>query len=355
MFNSITAIIKTSNRCNIQCSYCYVKHCQSSSQISINDLPKLIENCAKGFSLVNFVWLGGEPLIMGLEYYQAIVDIQQTYRKKGVVIKNSLQTNGTLLDDNFLSFFSKNDFGIGISFDAPYDTQIKTRTDLFTEKQWLTLFEKVKSYGLHLSFLCVITKHNIYRPKAILDFFEQVGANHFSLHPEILFEDTSADIEEINHSLSSLFISMFDLWINNKSSSIRFIDPISTMITNLYGTPKLCIFSSKCAKGLASINPNGIVIPCSSLDIPKYYFGNVLENQSLMQILENSHAKKFRQDLAQAVNNYCKKCRYVSICRNGCKSMSYWGNSQNYPLCKAYMETYDYLLGQIQNMSLGLV
>jgi uncharacterized protein len=348
MLNSITVIIKPSNHCNIKCSYCYVEHSESSSQISMEMLPKLIHNCVKGFSLANFVWLGGEPLLMGLDYYQEINNIQDTYRKKGIIINNSLQTNGILLNDKFLSQFQKNCFGVGISFDAPYETQIKTRTNLFSEQQWLNLFEKVKYYQPKPSFLCVITKDNIDKPNEIFDFFEKIGAYHFSLHPEIVF-DKIEDQDKINESLFNLFKSIFDLWISKPFNVVKSIDPLSSMITNLCGVTNLCIFSSRCLKGLVSINPEGIVIPCSSLDTPKYYFSNVLEQKSLIEILQEKPAKQFRKEISNTINQQCKGCRYISICRNGCKSISYWSKNDKYPLCKAYMKTYDYILQKIKS------
>lgn len=350
MLNSITVIVKTSNSCNIKCSYCYVNHCTSSSSISINNLPKLIENCCKGFSLVQFVWLGGEPLLMGLPYYEAANEIQNYYRKKGTTIHNSLQTNGTLLNDDFLSFFKKNHFGVGISFDAPYETQIQTRTTLFSENEWFSLFKKIKNYGMQLSFLCVVTENNLHKANEILKFFEKANANHFSLHPEIIFKNLN-DSEQLNNSLFELFKTVFDLWMQQKSNIISTIDPLSTMISNLNGNVRLCTFSSKCAKGLISINPNGIVIPCSSLDISEYYFDTILKDKSLIEILQSQSVQNFRNNLIKTINENCKDCKYVSICRNGCKSISYWASQTRYPLCTAYKKTYDYLLNQIKTSS----
>ncbi|MDP3956369.1 MAG: radical SAM protein, partial [bacterium] len=179
----MTIIVLTGSSCNISCNYCYVTASrQSIKKMPFEKIPDLIKNCAIGFDRVEFCWHGGEPLLAGKEFYRAVVAAQkQESEKRGIVFRNGIQSNGILVDEEWISFFKANDFGLGISFDAPPDTHNLHRNN--TAEKVLEVFSLMRRLEFHCGMICVVSKHNVGKAEEIFEFFRQQEASSYSFLP----------------------------------------------------------------------------------------------------------------------------------------------------------------------------
>lgn len=347
----MTSIIQTSSDCNFDCSYCYVKASTGGvkQRMSLEEVDRLIRNCSIGFDEVKFCWHGGEPLLMGIEFYQKALQIQQeiTLNQK-TEFKNALQTNGSLLNYEWLDFFMENKFSVGVSFDAPPETNQfqRVRDKAISEIYIFDIIEKLKRNGLFFNALCVISRNNVRKGEEIFNFFKSLNTNSYSLL--LMMKTSLADCPEqpTNKELFELYKTTFELWLNEKHN-FRVIEPIETIVRSLLGEkmPKLCAFGNHCLVRMITITPLGNVVPCGSFVSSEFVLGNVFK-EPLLKTLYSRRAENFRNQRARYINTHCLDCEFISICRGGCREVAFWHSGSydgEYPYCKARKEIFMYI------------
>lgn len=363
MKRAITVIVQTSSECNFNCAYCYMKASTGGikQKMSLEEMERLIKNCSVGFDEVKFCWHGGEPLLMGIEFYQKALQVQQkiTVNKK-IEFKNSIQTNGALLDDEWLSFFRKEKFSVGVSFDAPSEVnQFQRARERISETYIFDIAERLKKNNLSFNALCVVSRHNVKRGEEIFNFFKSFNANSYSLL--LMMKTSLADCPEqpTNKELFELYKTTFELWLNEKHG-FKVIEPIHTIMHSLLGgkTPKLCSFGNHCLIRMITVAPKGNVIPCGSFVSQEFILGNVFK-ESLLRTLYSKRAENFRSRRERYIKTRCLDCEFVSICRGGCREVAFWhsGNYDGeYPYCQARKETFLYMKNRLKEvLEKGLV
>lgn len=297
----INVIAQTSSDCNIYCGYCYVRASRNGLKIfmPIDGLSGLIRNCSYGFDEVRFCWHGGEPLLRGIKFYQQVVSTQKLLSKEsGVKFQNSIQTNGLLIDDDWIKFFNDECFSVGVSFDAPPDVNNRHRIlgQRGIPRDYLfRAVDCLNRYGFPLNILCVVSELNVNRGEEIFNFFSSIGVNSYSLLLMMKTSLAGCPNPPSNEELFNLYKTTFDLWLG-RNHEFESIDPIDTIVKALLGSEmiKLCSFGAHCLKRMITVAPNGDIIPCGSFIADKFVLGNALK-EPLLKALASDKCKSFRE------------------------------------------------------------
>lgn len=325
-------------------------------KMSVAEMQNVVRNASRGFDSVKFTWHGGEPMLAGLEFYETAVETEtEITRKNATVFKNTLQTNGTLINGEWLEFFNKNKFSVGVSYDAPPDVQRFQRTmgDPGIEAEISHTITLMREKKFPLSFLCVVTKRNVLRGSEIYRFFSSSGATSYSLLPLMSTPNGRRVEAPTNEELFELYRTTFELWVDPSNETMLTLDPIYSMVQSLLGIPpQLCSFSSSCLKRMVTVAPDGTVMPCGSFSSEEFVLGNVF-SEPLIKILSSKKTHKLRKMRSVHVNAKCLKCAYLSLCRGGCREASYWHSGRydgDYPYCEARQETFRYIQTRIRDI-----
>ncbi len=357
MKNFITAVVLTNWECTLNCAYCYARATRKdNSAFNEEKLRQLVFNCSSGFDSVEFCWLGGEPLLVGESFYRVAIEAQQFLSKlRNVHFKNVVQTNGTLITEQWLEFFEENNFSFGLSIDAPLEIHLKQRphiSQIMTATDWEKIWTLVRHFKGSFGCLCVISKLNVGYAKEIFDFFKVIGATTYSLIPLKKMPIPECPEAPTNEEVAKLYCDTFDLWMNSPNGFTS-IEPLETMIRGLLGErPLLCSFTARCLKKMITIDPYGNVAHCSALVQDDFLLGNIF-NENLINIINNQKTKELRKRRELAIRTHCCGCDYLPICRGGCRNTTFWNENSydaRYAYCKSRKITFDYLRKRLQHI-----
>lgn len=318
---SITPIIEPVTSCNLSCSYCFVGK-KNPERMDLSTLEKIISsvilhNGKK--SITKFIWHGGEPLLAGLDYFKNIINIQSKFKMEGYQVLNAIQTNLTLLDDDFIDFFIKNEFGVGTSLDGTKELHDKNRSNSF-DKVFKNI-QYAQSKGLNIGAICILSQETLPHIEEIYCFFRDNNID-FTLSPVIPNTRYSEYILSPDEYYTALK-ELFDLWYLDESCKIR-VNPCGSIIQSilLKGVNLSCIHSENCLNHFVTFLPNGDVFPCNRFtDYEHFKIGNILK-MTFTQILESESRSKL---LLRSTNTIaaCSKCEFKEYCKGGCMNHAY--------------------------------
>ncbi len=351
-----------SSNCNLSCCYCYYRNrCRSKSTI-MNF--KTLESVIKSFLLytqedkIHFVWHGGEPLLAGIKFYQRVIEFEAEFNRHGKTVENGIQTNGTLINEQWAEFFAENRFNVGVSIDGPEDIQNTNRPfkgGKGSFKKAMNGLKLLHKNGLYPSVINVITKSSLGRAKDIFNFFVENRINNF--HPKPCYEigknGKLADFSITPDEYADFLIEVFDIWMNTNNPAIRIRNLYNIIIGLLGGHPKLCEFDGRCQLFI-TIELDGTVGACDSFPLKQYCMGNI-NRDSLSQIINSEGYKRFVSDI-QKSKSACGTCEWWRVCHGGCIRYSYslekreW---QHNVFCESKKRLFSYLdkrIKEIRNM-----
>lgn len=306
----IQIIIKVTNGCNLRCKYCYnaakgFKH----EVVSIDRLEKLF-NVFGVYDAIDVIYHGGEPMLAGRDFYKQVLELQKCITMKhGVHFHNSIQTNATLLDEQWLSFFKKHSFAVGMSFDGLYNDQYRGKTEATLKA--IELLNRSKT-----SFGCIaVVADKDYDIRANYEYLKQFGMSvDFSY---VFPEGNAKELGTLSiDSYVSQMIDLFDYWVADKNGiqirNFRF------MINKIYGCGKEYCHNGSCIGNFFCLDVDGSIYGCSRESVHKYCFGNIDEIDDVSQIF---NSKDFKEYVLGAIarRNGCKeKCELFDYCKGGC-------------------------------------
>ncbi len=345
----LTAIVKPTHDCNLACKYCYVPDTAEQGTMDEKTLANTIEKVTlfngkerpDGSKIeTHFIWHGGEPLLRGLPFFQRIVEIERELRNKGYRITNSVQSNGTLVDEAFLDFCEEQeDFNIGLSLDGPQEIHDATRpykltgsgsfSDVYRAVRLLQqrndrLGREEKRIHLGGGVICVLTRLNIGRIEELYRFFHNEGIN-LKVNPLIrsgralpAYEDISITPRQYGEAM----IGLFDMWFHDPEQHIS-IDPLDLIMGNVMtNVPHGCQYGESCQKHFVSIGPTGAVYPCGRFDgIPEFHLGNI--NEDRMEDMDRKPTRERLKQRGYETVKGCTPCEYRDICNSGCMHNAY--------------------------------
>jgi len=361
-----TLLIKPSGSdCNIDCQYCFYK-CrapeigQGRQRMSDDVLEKLVTDYMKlRFQMSGFAWQGGEPTLMGLDFYKKTVELQKAHGVAGQEVGNSLQTNAILLDDDaWCEFLRDSKFLVGVSIDGPKELHDHYRLDLGGHGTWgrvMNAIERMKAFDVQYNTLSLINNLTADHPDEIFDFLVDLPMRYLQFIPCVEVDpetDEIADFSVTPKQYGDFMCRMFDRWVDfgPQRLSIRDFDSILTHCVG--GQHTICTFDRQCSQYIV-IEHTGDVYPCDFFVDPKWYLGNIFETP--IETIAASAKKKTFARKKQNLCNKCLVCRHLAICRGGCMKDRAPFDKNDYGresyFCESYRQFFDYALPRFQQLA----
>ncbi|BCL76855.1 anaerobic sulfatase maturase [Jeongeupia sp. HS-3] len=342
--------------CNLDCNYCYYLSKeglldQKNQRIGDALLETFVVDyiASQDVEEIVFTWHGGEPTLLGVDFFRRIVALQQKHLPPGRRISNDLQTNGTLLDDEWGAFLAEAGFLVGLSIDGPrelHDAYRPTKSGKSSFDAVVRGANILKQYGVPFSTLTVINRKNALQPLAVYHFlrdelgstymqfipcvepkqFEHVAPGHLDSqrlapqgsprarpgHPLSIVTDWSVDPADWGSFLSTVF----DEWFVRDLNKIK-INQFETTIAQLQGKPaQLCTSSPFCGKNVA-VEQDGRVYSCDHYVYPEYEIGRIGE-KSLSSMVFSLRQLEFGLDKFNSLPGECRRCPHLKLCYGEC-------------------------------------
>jgi uncharacterized protein len=338
--HSIEVLAKpTGAKCNLDCAYCFFldkellypdSRFRMSEKLLETYLKQLIESHSS--NRVAVPWQGGEPTLRGIEFYRRAIEYQNKHKRPGMVFANSLQTNGTLLDDEWCEFLRENNFLVGMSIDGPREFHDAHRVD----KRNRGTFDKVmngvrllQKHGVEFNVLSTVNSANADDPLGVYCFIrDEVGARWVQFIPivERLNSDgtrlrqtgTAVSARSVAASQFGRFlISVFDEWVRRDVGHV-FVQTFDAALRNWLGLASsgVCIFDSTCGQALA-LEHTGDVFSCDHFVEPDYLLGNI-EHTHILDLVGSEFQRKFGRDKRDSFPDYCRNCQVRFACHGEC-------------------------------------
>jgi len=330
--------------CNLNCTYCYYlekeklyEH-RKNFQMSDQTLEKFIESYiqAQPVPEVLFTWHGGEPLLRDISFYRKALAFQKRY-DRGRIIDNTLQTNGTLLTDEWCRFFKENNFLIGISIDGPehcHDVYRKNNGGKDTFKHVMRSIELLQKHQVEFNTLSVINDYNVDYPLEIYHFFKEIGSTYLQFTPIVeqlsnsrtnglrLLPPEGSDDSVLAPwtvdatKFGQFYITIFDEWVK-KDVGKYFVQLFDAALAGTVGAmPGICIFGETC--GHATVMEfNGDVYACDHYVFPEYKIGNI-RTHTIFEMVFSQKQLRFGADKHDMLPSQCLQCEYKKLCNGEC-------------------------------------
>ncbi len=330
--------------CNLDCKYCFYlekENLYPESNFRMTD--KVLESYIKQkieahkIPVVNFAWQGGEPTMLGVEFFQRVVELQNKYAD-GRRIENAFQTNGVLLDDNWGEFFSKNNFLIGLSIDGPREFHDKYRVNKGekpTFDQVIQGLEILKKHNVEFNTLTVVQDHNSLHPLEVYRFLKDIGSGFMQFIPIVerstenqsrdgllLVSPDYKDKADVTgwsvkpEAYGDFLIEIFNEWVRNDVGKY-FVQMFDIALEAWYGRePGLCVFRKTCGDAMA-IEHNGDLFSCDHYVYPENQLGNILK-ENLEKLINSPQQIKFGNDKEDTLPGYCLNCEVRFVCNGEC-------------------------------------
>lgn len=356
-----TVIIKpVGNRCNLQCSYCFNPAdagvgAEGSSALTAMDEEVLRTAIARALNAgpehIHFVWHGGEPLLAGIPFFESAVCFQKEMNGEGKTIRNSVQTNGTLIDDRWLSFFKRNDFSVSVSLDGPEAVHNRYRRyspDEGSFERVQGTIQRLQDCEINFGVITVITAHMPITHQELFHDFIGRGIYNFGISPCC----RPGDLNISPKDYAGFSMGLFDVWLSEGVPGVQ-INPFEDIVAGLFGyPPRLCWMTGTCPMFI-SIEPNGDVWPCCDRTLPSesYRWGNIMD-MDLSTVLESRNAYDFlaAHDKRKSL---CLDCQWAFLCGGGCvynRVIHSGAADGGDPLCPAYRELFSHIAERIDEI-----
>lgn len=342
-------------RCNLSCSYCY--YLDKEKQFGIDQPLRMVDElleeyirqhiAASNGGDVNFSWHGGEPTLLGVDYFRRIVEFQRRYRPAGAHVSNGIQTNGTLITEEWGRFLAKNRFNVGLSLDGPavvHDVYRKGRQGQGTHEAALRGYRCLTAHGVPVDILCVVNDLNVMYPLQVYRFFKSIGAKHVSFLPlvELVRGDSGPVVSErtVNPEAFGAFLcTIFDEWLAGDVGLIKIQIFEEALRTAFHQDHSLCLFRPTCGN-IPVLEHNGDVFACDHFVEPAWNMGNIRRSE-LAEILASERLRAFGESKKSSLPAQCSSCEVLAMCNGECPK-NRWveveGESEklNY-LCPGYL------------------
>lgn len=343
--------------CNLGCTYCYYLEKKElypnkgNKTIMSDDLlerfvSQYIE--AQTMQPILFTWHGGEPLMRDISFYKKALALQRKYAK-GKQISNTLQTNGTLLNDEWCEFFRENNFLIGISIDGskPFHDKYRTTKDLRpTFDHVVRGINLLKKHGVEYNIMGVVSDFNMNYPLEFYQFFKDIDSHYIQFSPAVE-SDSNGNVTQWSvtpEKWGDFLIAIFNEWVRNDVGTY-FVQYFDSALANWVGVdPGICIFAKNC--GHAGVMEfNGDVYSCDHFVYPQYKLGNI-NDKTLMEMMYSKQQTEFGLAKSASLSSQCKQCKYLFACRGECPknriSKTQSGEEINY-LCNGYYKFFEHI------------
>ncbi len=361
--------------CNLACKYCYYleknnlyKDIQADNRFVLTDelLEKFIRMYIESQTTpqIQFCWHGGESLMRPISFYRKVVELQKKY-SQGRIIDNALQTNGTLLDDEWCRFFKDNNWLVGVSIDGPqefHDEYRKTKAGAPSFRKVMHGIELLRKHGVEWNALAVVNDFNGDYPLEFYHFFKEMECRYIQFTPiveriiprkdgrylaspmdgrDVPLADFSVSPEQWGDFLCAIF----DEWVRNDVGRY-FIQIFDATLANWIGEqPGVCSMAKTCGHA-GVMEYNGDVYSCDHFVFPEYKLGNIRTN-TLIEMMYGDRQQKFGNDKFEKLPTQCRMCKYLFACNGECPKNRFAITADGEPglnyLCAGYHRYFEHV------------
>jgi uncharacterized protein len=331
--------------CNLDCKYCFYLEKENlyppktDFRMPTGVLEEFIKQKIENHRAeqVNFAWQGGEPTLLGVDYFRKIVELQAKFAD-GKIIANAFQTNGVLLNDAWCEFFAEHGFLIGLSIDGPERLHDRYRLHKGGQpsfKQVMQGLEFLKKHRVEFNTLTVLQRDNSNHPLEVYNFLKEIGSGFMQFIPiverisqhrddnglQLISPDSqiSAEVSEwsVDPRQFGRFLSaIFDEWVRHDVGRV-FVQLFDVALENWLGLePSLCVFKKTCGSALA-IEHNGDLYSCDHYVYPENKLGNIMESP-LGSLIGSEQQRQFGRDKLDRLPQYCLNCDVRFACNGEC-------------------------------------
>ncbi len=366
--------------CNLACQYCfYLEKARLYPGTRMRMPDKVLKAYIKQYlhsqpdGEVSIAWQGGEPTLMGLDFFKRSVELAKIYQKPGQCVSYSLQTNGTLLDDAWCEFFKQHNFLVGFSLDGPaemHNTYRVNRAGLGSFALAKGGWDALQRHGVDANILCTVHAANALQPLEVYRYFRDVlGATYTQFIPIVEREAHPPDLvpnkESIagtNHVTSrsvkpgqygEFLVKIFDEWVKNDVGNI-FIQNFEAALASWCHLPSgVCLFQEVCGASLV-LEHNGDLYSCDHFVEPAHRLGNILE-RPMTELVQSSAQRQFGMDKRERLPAVCRKCEFLFACHGECPRNRFERSAEgeegvNY-LCGDYKHFFHHIDQPMRTMS----
>ena len=370
--------------CNLRCKYCYylekneLYKRQGNHVITDELLEKFVKEYIEAQTTPNilFTWHGGETLMRPISFYRRALELQRIY-SHGRQIDNCIQTNGTLLNDEWCEFFKQNNFLVGVSIDGPqefHDEYRKTGTGRPTFRDVMKGINLLNKHGVEWNALAVVNDFNADYPLDFYHFFKEIGCRYIQftpiverittrpdnlrLAPGMQEEGMLADFSITAGQWGNFLCTIFDEWVHHDVGEY-YIQLFDATLANWVGqAPGICTMAEEC--GHAGVMEfNGDVYSCDHFVFPEYKLGN-LHDQTIFEMMNGQRQRKFSRMKKQMLPQQCRECRFLFACHGECPKNRFvrdkYGNPGLNYLCQGYYRFFkhvapymDFMKNELEN------
>lgn len=368
----ITLLIKpASSLCNLRCRYCFYHDVASHRETAsfgvmreelLETLVRKALEQADGQCMFGFQ--GGEPTLAGLDFYRRLVQLQKQYNTRGIRIINTIQTNGMLIDDEWAEFLAGHEFLVGLSLDGTREVHDHFRVDengTGTYDRVVAAAKRLEKHHAEFNILCVVNNYVARYAKQVYQNLKKQGFRYIQFIPCLdPFGEETQKGQEYSLSLERFTVflkSTFDLYYQDFEKgdpvSIRTFDNYVTMIAGY--PPESCGMAGVCSCYFV-VEGDGSVYPCDFYVLDRYRLGHV-EQDNFPDMMHTEAAKKFVAE-SDYIDEACKACRWLSICRGGCRRHRepfIDGHPRKNIYCQAYQAFFEYAYPRMERMAKKLL
>ena len=339
--------------CNLACSYCY--YLDKAKLLAESGIHRMTDELLEMYIIqhiqassaqpIFFSWHGGEPTLAGLDYFRRIVEIQKKYLPHNRSVINGIQTNGTLLNDEWCRFLKKENFMVGISMDGPerFHSINRFRKDgksCFDEV--LRGYHLLKSYEIPCEILCVVHAQNVRFPLEVYRFFKSLNAEFLTFIP--LVERLSPENNQVSDrtvpakAFGEFLCVLFDEWKTEDIGTLK-IQIFEEALRIAFGLDHShCIFKQTCGR-VPVVEHNGDFYPCDHF-VDSSHLGGNIRNNSLSDLLDSQEQKLFGQVKLTTLPTFCQQCEVLNMCNGACPNDRFIETPDGKPglnyLCEGY-------------------
>lgn len=357
--------------CNLRCKYCYYlekSHLYRNAPARVMSdelLERFVQEYiqAQTMSQVLFTWHGGEPLMRPLSFYRKAVALQEKYAF-GRQIDNTIQTNGTLLTDEWCEFFKEHNWLVGISIDGPQDFHDEYRRTASDKPSWQKVMRGIRllrKHGVEWNAMAVVNDFNAGYPLEFYYFFKEMGAKYIQFAPVVermaahsdgrhlaTLVDQECPVADFSVSPAQwgdFLCAIFDEWVRHDVGQ-TYVEIFDCTLANWVGErPGICVYAKEC--GHAGVMEfNGDVYSCDHFVFPEYKLGNI-RDKTLVEMLYGEQQRQFSCLKHATLPKQCKECEWEFACHGECPKNRFvndrYGNSGLNYLCSGYRHFYEHV------------
>ena len=357
----------TGSTCNLNCAYCFylkkeglypASRFRMSDEVLESYISQLIESHRTDTVIV--AWQGGEPTLMGVDFYRRAIALQEKHRRPGMTFENTLQTNGTLLSDEWCAFLRENDFLVGISIDGPrklHDAHRVDRAGKPTFERVMQGLRLLQKHGVEYNVLVTVNRINAQHPLEVYRFLRDVaGTSWMQFIPAVerisqgvvtpFQEGTTVSERSVAPEQWGNFLTaIFDEWVRNDVGKV-FVQTFEATVRNWLNMPSsgMCIFDPVCGHGLA-LEHNGDLYACDHFVEPNYLLDNILQRH-MTELVGSDQQRKFGRDKLDTLPRFCRECEVRFACHGECPKNRFLTTPDGEPglnyLCAGYKSFFNH-------------